>query len=225
MRELLVLRPEPGAAATTARAIAAGWHVIAAPLFTIVAQDWEAPDPAGFDALMLTSAQAVRHAGAALDLYRHLPVYAVGEATGVAAIAAGFADVRMGSADAALLVTMMVRDGIGHPLHLAGREHRILDAAPIPITRRIVYAADPVTELPAAARAAIERHAIALIHSERAGTVFADLLIKAGIDPETLHVAAISGAAGAGAWGMVEIAEAPNDVALLAAAARLCEKD
>ena len=224
MTPLLVLRPEPGAAATAARAIAAGWHVIAAPLFTTAAEPWDAPDAGEHDALMLTSAQAVRHAGAALNLYRALPVYAVGEATGVAAMEAGFADIRMGDADAALLVTMMVRDGIKHPLHLAGREHRILDAAPIPIARRIVYAADPVTELPAAARAAIDARAVALIHSQRAGAVFADLLTKAGIDPGTVRIAAISGAAAAGAWRAVKIAEAPNDVALLAAAARLCEK-
>lgn len=225
MKPLLVLRPEPGAAATTARAIAAGWHVIAAPLFTIVAEAWEAPDPAGFDALMLTSAQAVRHAGDGLALYRHLPVYAVGEATGVQALEAGFADVRMGSADAALLVTMMVRDGINHALHLAGREHRVLDAAPIPIERRIVYAADPLTELPAAARAAVRDNAVALIHSQRAGAVFANLLEKAGIDPAGVRVAAISGAAGAGPWRTIRIADHPDDSGLLAAAARLCEKD
>lgn len=225
MKPLLVLRPEPGAAATTARAIAAGWHAIAAPLFTIAAEDWDAPDPAGFDALMLTSAQAVRHAGDKLALYHHLPAYAVGEATGVQALEAGFADVRMGSADAALLVTMMVRDGIRHALHLAGREHRVLDAAPIPIERRIVYAANPVAELPGAARAAIQNHAVALIHSQRASAVFASLLEKAGIDPAGVRVAAISGAAGAGPWRTIRIADHPDDSGLLAAAARLCEKD
>jgi uroporphyrinogen-III synthase len=225
MKPLLVLRPEPGAAATTARAIAAGWHPIAAPLFTIAGVAWEAPDPAAHDALMLTSAQAMRQARPQLYLYRALPVYAVGEATAVAAMEAGFADVRVGSADAALLVTMMVRDGVKHPLHLAGREHRVLDAAPIPIARRIVYAADPVPELPAAARAAIGNRAVALIHSARAGMVFAELLGKAGIDPATVRVAAIGTAAGAGPWARVEIAETPADSALLAAAARLCEKD
>jgi len=224
MTRLLVLRPEPGAAATVANAVAAGWHPIAAPLFTIVPVDWEAPDAAAHDALMLTSAQAVRHAGPALALYRALPVYAVGEATGVAAMEAGFSDVRMGSADAALLVTMMVRDSVMHPLHLAGREHRVLDAAPIPITRRIVYAADPVAELPPAARAAIEQDAVALLHSQRAGAVFADLLVRAGIDPAAVRVAAISGAAANGPWQRVKVADAPGDSALLAAAARLCEK-
>jgi len=224
MTRLLVLRPEPGAAATVANATAAGWHPIAAPLFTIVSIAWEAPAAAEHDALMLTSAQAVRHAGTALAAYRALPVYAVGEATGVAAMEAGFADVRMGSADSALLVTLMVRDGVRHPLHLAGREHRVLDAAPIPIARRIVYAADPVAELPAAARAAVEQDAVALLHSQRASAVFADLLVRAGLDPATIRVAAISGAAGAGPWHNIKIADGPNDSALLAAAARLCEK-
>lgn len=224
MKPLLVLRPEPGAAATLARAVAAGWQPIAAPLFVVAPLAWDAPEPAAHDGLMLTSAQAVRHAGPGLAAYRALPVYAVGEATAVAAMEAGFADVRTGSSDAALLVTMMVRDGVTRPLHLAGREHRVLDAAPIAISRRIVYAADPVAELPAAARAALDRNAVALLHSPRAGALFANLLAKAGIDPVTVRAAAISAAAGAGPWGATEIAEAPDDSALLAAAARLCEK-
>jgi uroporphyrinogen-III synthase len=33
------------------------------PLFAIVPLDWTAPDPAQFDGLVLTSANAVRHAG------------------------------------------------------------------------------------------------------------------------------------------------------------------
>jgi len=225
MKPLLVLRPEPGAAATVARAIAAGWHAIAAPLFTVGPIKWDAPDASAHDALMLTSAQAVRQAGDQLHLYRHLPVYAVGETTGVQAMEAGFADVRMGSADVALLVTMMVRDGIKHPLHLAGREHRVLDAAPIPIERRIVYASDPIADLPGAARAAVQQNAVTLLHSQRAGAVFAGLLAKAGIDPASVRVAAISGSAGAGPWRTIGIAEQPDDSALLAAAARLCEKD
>lgn len=224
MNPLLVLRPEPGAAATTTRAIAAGWQVIAAPIFTVAPLDWDAPDPAAHDALMLTSMQAVRHAGPQLESYRALPAYAVGEATGAAAIQAGFADVRIGAADAALLVAMMVRDGVTRPLHLAGREHRLLDAAPIPIERRIVYGADPVDALPAAARAALDRRAIALLHSPRAGAVLAGLLEQAGIDSATVRIAAISAAAASGPWTIVEVAENPTDSALLAAAARLCDK-
>jgi len=224
MKRLLVLRPEPGAAATFARALAAGFQPIAAPIFTLAPIPWEAPEAAAYDALMLTSANAVRHAGPALDLYRALPVYAVGEATAVAAIDAGFTDVRAGAGDAAALVALMAQDGIARPLHLAGRQHRDLAGASMPIARRIVYAAEPVTALPAAARAAIHDGAVALVHSPRAGEVFAHLLGQGGIAPSTVAIAAISEAASAGTWRKVAIADAPNDSALLAAAARLCEK-
>ena len=224
MKPLLVLRPEPGAAATFARALAAGLQPVATPIFTAGPVAWEAPDAGDYDALMLTSANAVRHAGPALSHYRALPVYAVGEATAVAAIDAGFADVRVGTGDAAALVAMMARDGISRPLHLAGREFRDLPDAPMPITRRIVYAAQPVAALPSAARAAIERGGIALIHSPRAGEVFAHLLSEAGIEPGSVAIAAISEAAAAGRWRDVAIAVTPDDSALLAAAARLCEK-
>lgn len=224
MRPLLMLRPEPGAAATLARATAAGFQTVPAPIFTIVPVAWDAPDAAQHDALMLTSANAVREAGAALASYRKLPVYAVGEATAHAAIEAGFTDVHVGSNDAASLVVAMAKDGIARPLHLAGREHRALADAPFPITRRIVYAADPVAALPAAAEAALARGAVALLHSPRAAKVFASLLGEAGIDPVFVSIAAISPAAAEGPWREIAIADTPHDGALLAAAARLCEK-
>ena len=223
MRPLLVLRPEPGAAATIARAQAAGFEAIAAPLFAVVPLAWTAPDRQAHDALMLTSANAVRHAGPALDLYRDLPVYAVGEATASVARKAGFQDVRTGAGDAAALAARMVRDGIGRPLHLAGRDYREV-ATSLAIERRIVYAAEPVTALPVAARAALAKQAVSLIHSPRAGTLFARLLAEAGIDARHVPVAAISAAAAEGPWQAVAIAAAPDDGALLAAAARLCEK-
>ena len=185
---------------------------------------WEAPDAAQHDALMLTSTNAVREAGEALAAYRHLPVYAVGAVTAHAAIDAGFADVRAGSSDAASLVATMAKDGIAHPLHLAGREHRVLADAPFPITRRIVYAADPSAALSAAALAALARNAVVLLHSPRAATVFMALLGEAGVDPASVSIAAISPAAAHGQWREIAIAEAPHDGALLAAAARLCEK-
>lgn len=224
MRPVLVLRPEPGAAATFARALAAGLQPIAAPIFTLVPQAWDPPDPAAHDAVLLTSANAVRLAGDALAFYRHLPVYAVGAATAEAAVEAGFTDMHAGQSDAFALVGAMAEDGIGRPLHLAGREHKALADAPFPITRRIVYAADPVPALPAPARAALGRDAAALIHSPRAGTVFAALLKEAGISPATVSVAAISPAAAEGNWRRVAIAAKTDDGALLAAAALLCEK-
>ena len=90
MRRVLALRPQPGASATVTRAEAMGLDVAAAPLFEVEAVEWEAPDPAGFDGLLLTSANAVRHGGGQLESLRGLPVYAVGETTAETARGAGF---------------------------------------------------------------------------------------------------------------------------------------
>ena len=63
MRPVLVLRPEPGAGETAARARALGLEPIVAPLFAVRPIAWAAPDPAAYDAVMLTSANAARHGG------------------------------------------------------------------------------------------------------------------------------------------------------------------
>jgi uroporphyrinogen-III synthase len=223
VRPLLVLRPEPGAAATLARAVAAGFDAVAAPLFMVAPIAWEPPDPRDFDALMLTSAHAVRLAGTALVRFHPLPVFAVGEATAAAALSAGFARVEAGAGDAAALVARMAGAGVAHALHLAGREHRRIDDAPVRITRVIVYGADPVPALPPAARAALDRGAVALLHSPRAGALLADLAERAGIDRNVVRVVAISAAA-ARDWPAAAVAATPTDDALLAAAARLCQK-
>ena len=65
MSKVVVLRPEPGASATLARAKAAGIDAVAIPLFEVVPVAWDAPDPSSVDALLLTSANAARHGGAA----------------------------------------------------------------------------------------------------------------------------------------------------------------
>jgi uroporphyrinogen-III synthase len=216
----LVLRPEPGATATVKRAEARGLIATAAPLFTIVPLAWDAPDPAGHDALMLTSANAIRHGGDALAHYRHLPVYAVGEATAAAARAAGFADIRTGTGDAADLLGLMAAEGVRRPLHLAGREHRDAGHAALTLTRRLVYAADPVEALPAAARDALADNAVVLLHSARAAAVFQGLMKEHG----GIRIAAISPAvaqAAAGGWRAVAVASSPDDAALLRAAADL----
>ncbi|WP_404710808.1 uroporphyrinogen-III synthase [Sphingomonas sp. MMS24-J13] len=218
-RRVLVLRPGPGDAATVARAAAMGFAATAAPLFTIGPVAWT-PSAARHDALMLTSANALRHAGDALARYRPLPAYAVGAATAAAARAAGFADIRIGTSDAPALLAQMAADGIARPLHLAGREHRDAGHPALTITRRIVYAADPVVELPEAARAALADGAIALLHSPRAAALFAGLIAN----PSAIRIAAISHAtaqaAGPG-WAAVAIAASPTDTALLQAAAAL----
>jgi len=214
--KLLILRPQPGADATAERARALGLEPIVAPLFTVRALDWEAPGAGDFDAILLTSANAARLGGARLTGFTHLPCYAVGEATEDAARAAGFDDVMAGPSDGAALIETMA--DVRRLLHLCGRDHAALDRPGL--SRRIVYASDPVPSLPPQA----DLTALVLLHSPRAAAHFAAL---AGPRAEIRLAAlseAVAQAAGAG-WKSVAVAAHPRDEALLELAAKLCQTE
>ncbi|HEX8669403.1 MAG TPA: uroporphyrinogen-III synthase [Allosphingosinicella sp.] len=218
---MLILRPEPGASETAARSRAMGLSPVVAPLFEIRPLPWQPPAAGGFDALLLTSANAARHGGPALQSYVQLPCYCVGEATAAAARGAGFADVRTGPADAAGAAGAMTSQGVRRALHLCGKEHVAVTHASLSIERRIVYEAVGTRELPGAAREALAAGAVALVHSARAGALLASL----ATDRAEAFVAAISAAAAAaagGGWREVAVAEAPRDQPLLELAAVLC---
>jgi uroporphyrinogen-III synthase len=219
---VLILRPEPGASESAARARALGLEPVVAPLFAIRPLAWNMPAGA-FDALLLTSANAARHAGPGLAALLTLPCFAVGEATAAAAAAAGLARVDAATGDAADAVAAMAAAGARRALHLCGRDHVAADRPGIAIERRIVYAAEPVAKLPEAAAAALPQ-ALVLLHSPRAAARFAQL---AG-DRGAIRIAAISAAAAAaagGGWAELAVAPRPRDQALLELAARLCKSD
>lgn len=220
--KVLILRPQPGADETAARARALGLSPVVAPLFALRPLAWTPPDPAGFDAAMLTSASAARCGGNALAAYAGLPCYAVGEASAAAARDAGFADIRTGPDDGASLLLMLAADGAARVFHPCGRDHLELAHPGISVTRVPVYASEGAAALGGEAAAALASGAIALLHSPRAAAHFASLLP----DKSAVTIAAISArtarAAGAG-WRGVAIAPAPRDHALLAIAAELCQ--
>ena len=211
MRPLVVLRPEPGSSRTAARAEALGLDVRQIPLFTIVPVEWTAPDPSCFDALVLTSANAVRHAGEELAKLKALPVHAVGEATAALARAAGFTVQSVGTGGSR---DMSLPDG-QKLLHLTGRDHVGTGAA----EAIAVYEARPVDDPEGLRRL---RDCVAAVHSPRSGQRLAELVAERA----SIAIAAISAAAaeacGTG-WEQVRSAAQPNDAALLALAARLCE--
>jgi uroporphyrinogen-III synthase len=225
---LLILRPEPGASQTAARAIKQGWEVIVAPIFRIEPVAWDAPDPDCYDALIVTSANAVRQAGKALASYRRLPAFAVGGATAAALRDAGFADVRSGRGNAMAILTLAADAGIRRALHLAGADLSDADHPAILLDRRIVYRSVAIGE--DGWREAILRDPsqppIALLHSARAARHFATLCDHGGIARGDVRIAALApailAAAGDG-WHAAIAAPTPDDIALLAAAARLCQ--
>jgi len=165
---------------------------------------------------LLTSANAVRQGGEGLKNLRGLKAYVVGEATAEAAREVGFDIASTGDSGVERLL------GSIEPelklLHLCGADRREPDDAKQQITPIIVYRAKPL-----APDLSAVKESVALIHSPRAGRRFAELVR----DRSTISVAAISDAAaeavGEG-WRTVETADRPNDEALLALAARLCDK-
>ena len=220
---VLILRPQPGADETAERARAIGLEAVVAPLFEVLPLAWTAPDPAGFDAVMLTSANAARCAGDAMAPFFGLPCYAVGEATAAAARQAGFRDVRAGPSDGAALVAMMAEDGVEAAFHPCGRDRTPLDPDDISMLPVPVYAAEAAERLPAAAGRALAGGALVLLHSPRAAATFARLAAEWR---GRVRLAAISAAAAAAAgegWGEVAVAGAPTDEALLEVAAKLCQ--
>ena len=211
-----MLRPEPGTARTATRLEQAGLTVLRQPLFQVAPLAWTPPDPRGFDALMLTSANAVRHAGPGLAALRHLPVLAVGATTAAAARAAGLDVILTGTADAAALLTAARRRGLTHPLHLAGRDRTGSGEAVI------VYASNALPVPPGVI--AGWQDTLALLHSPRAARRLADLVApaaRARIGIAALGPAVVA-AAGPG-WAVAAAATDPTDASLVALATSLID--
>lgn len=216
-RHALVLRPEPGNAATAARLTAAGWAPVLLPLFTVAPLPWMLP-PGPHDALLLTSANAVRHAGPGLDRLRGLPVVAVGAATAAAAIEHGLSVAAVGKTDAVGALSLAQDHGWHRVLRLAGRDRtRLPGVVDVPVYANV--AIDP----PAGALR-VASNGVALLHSARAAHRLAALIDRDRVARSTVRLAAISPSVAAAAgdgWHGIAVAASPTDVALVAAAATL----
>lgn len=222
---ILILRPQPGADETAARALVLGLTPVIAPLFSVGPLPWDLPDPADFDAVMLTSANAARHGSDGLTRFFHLPCYATGEASAAAARETGFVDVRPGPSDGAALLEVMAAEGVRTAFHPCGRDRIALRHEGVRLADVPVYAAEPVRRLPPEAEAALPNRALVLIHSSRAGSLFSQLYEG---ERGFVALAAISEAAAAAAgegWRFVSVAPQPRDQALLELAAKLCQTD
>ena len=220
MKRLVILRPEPGAKATTQAARRLGLDAAAMPLFSVQPVDWATPDPNEFDALLLTSANAIRHGGDGLDRLRSLPAHCVGDATAATARDAGFSIGTIGSSGVDALLETLPPDL--RLLHLHGADRREPEGQGQTIRGIIVYRA---AELPTPDALAELADCVVAVHSPRAAARFSGLATAAGLARQGIAIAAISDEAAAAAgvgWGLVAIAAEPSDSALLALAASLC---
>ena len=217
MRRVLVLRPEPGASATVEKARGLGLGAQSVPLFQIELVEWEAPEASGFDGLLVTSANAMRAGGKELERLRGLKVYAVGVATAEAAREAGFDVAAVGDAGVDRLLGSI--EGDLRLLHLCGEDRREptearQDIKPIAVYRSKPTPAPDLSQIPGS---------VVLVHSPRAAQRLGELISER----DSIALVAISRAAAQAAgqgWERIEVANDPSDDALLALAARLCNK-
>lgn len=207
-RAIAVLRPEPGNRVTAAAIEARGRKAIRLPLFAARPLAWQPPDPASFDALIVTSANALRHGGAGLAALLELPVHAVGEVTAEAARRAGFAVALAGKAGSAELLARAEAAGVRRALHLAGRDRSVATGGIVAEVLTVyVSEAVPIAQ-DAAARLA---GSVALVQSARAGARLGDIVDGAGIARAGITLLAISaGAADAAGVGWEQVVVPPD---------------
>lgn len=222
MRPIIIVRPEPGASATAARASALSLTAVTIPLFAVAPVDWQAPDAADFDALLITSANAVRLAGPQLAQFARLPCHAVGAATAAAARAAGLNLVATGNDGAKPLVDAMTSQGHRAILWLTADERSALEAGKSRITAIICYRASEIAD-PAGWADAVAAPAVILLHSARAARRAA--MLAGGARPHLIALSisdAVRAAAGEG-WAQSHSVQRADDADMLAMAAKLCQ--
>lgn len=226
MTPVAVIRPQPGCDATLTAARALGLEAHGFPLFEVGPMTWEPPPADTFDAILLGSANALRHAGPALAAYAGKPAYAVGETTAQAAQAAGLKVAIVGKGGLEAVIPQL------DPAHcrllrLSGRERTQLVPPPgVSIEERVVYASDPLP-LPEGLEGLLGNPALVLLHSAEAARHFAALCSERRIARSRIALAAlgprIAAAAGQG-WAALRAAATPDDAALLALAQEMCQE-
>ena len=212
---VLVLRPMPGNVETVARLAAAGMAPTPVPLFAVEAMAWKAPPAPSFEALLVTSANAVREAGKGLEPLAGLPLWCVGDATAAAARSAGLNVVRVGSGGVATLLSGTTE----RLLWLCGEERSAvppdaedrITAIPVYRTRRLPFPQQLLAE-----------PSIVLLHSGRAARRLAELASDRAHIAIVAISASVAEAAGDG-WHSIAIAERPDDAEMVAIAAKLCQ--
>lgn len=229
---VFVFRPRPDAE-RTARAIADhGFEPVLAPLFEVVRLSDVAPE-GSFDAIVLTSGNAVQALTEGPAEWRELPVFTVGARTAARVREAGLEDARSADGDRNDLIEL-IRRTLPAPaklLMIAGRDRKEdvpdrLREVGYGVTLWTAYAAEPVSVLPEDTQAAL-RHGqpgdAALHYSARGARTFITLAQAAGVSNEALeltHVVLSADVASplieAGA-STVLVAEHPEEAGMLAA--------
>ena len=235
-RRALVTRPRAEAVALAEALAMRGIEAIIEPLLDIHYRDEPAPDLAGVQAVLCTSANGVR-ALARLSGDRGIALFAVGEATAARARDEGFAQVESAGGnveDLARLARQLLRPDAGRLLHVAGSDVAgdlagQLREDGFAVDRVVLYEARPVPGLSASSVAALQSGLVdfALFFSPRTAAVFTRLAEQAGAGAAMRGVTAVSISAAADrglgdlAFRGRLVADTPDQNALLAVLDRL----
>lgn len=243
---VLITRPQLEAERTQAALAVHKIDSILAPVIKIVTIDGPPPRLDDVQAIAVTSRNGVRALAARISR-RDIPVFAVGDATRDAALAAGFAPVQSADGDAkdlAALITAQLRPSSGALLHATGEDSA--DDLVDHLTRRgfaaaraVLYRAQIVAALPPAAVAALGDSSLdgVLLFSPRSASAFVTLTQAAGLagtcgaltafclSPAVADALAtpVPGSGARLAWRRVAIAARPTQAALIDAVTRTME--
>jgi uroporphyrinogen-III synthase len=226
--QIVITRPRPQGEALAARLGAEGHDCLIEPVLEIELLPGAPPSLEGVQAIVLTSANAVP---ALSEQARHLPVFAVGEATAAAARVAGCCRLAVAEGDArslGRLIAARCRPGDGALLHLSGdyvREglEEALAPAGLELRRHAVYRAAAARILSPGLRAALEHSTIGavLLFSPRTAPAFADLVRSSRLQGGLAGAAAlclssaVAGEARPLPWSEVRVAARPTTDALV----------
>jgi uroporphyrinogen-III synthase len=227
--QVLITRPEPGAADTAARVAALGLVPLVVPVLATRPVEAVLPSREGIAAVLLTSSSAIR---ALLPEYHDLPLLTVGDATAARARAAGFRYVRSAGGDAhdlACLAKTQLQPN-ARPILLAVGQFQgnalagDLRSAGFRVRRRVVYSMVPARTLTAPALAALRAGQVraALFFSAETARHFVHLVQRARVDAALRSVEAISigqpaaMALGRLKWRRIRVAARPNQDEMLA---------
>jgi uroporphyrinogen-III synthase len=221
---VLVIRPQPGNAATVAAARDLGLDARGFPLFDMAPVPWPVPDPAPYRALLAGSANVFRLGGEGLGALTDLAVHAVGAVTADAARRAGFAVAAIGEGGLQPMASALPP---GRYLRLAG-EKRVPLALPegVEVDDVVVYAAAGLPMPPALADL-LTGPALVLLHSGEAAAHFTAESERLGVERNRISLACLApriGLVAGPGWQHIEIAETRSDQAVLALAVQMCKK-
>jgi len=239
---VLLTRPSPDNEASSEGLRARGFAVLLAPMLRFEAAPFTEDPDADYQAVIVTSANALRAVALALaeSRLRKLPLFAVGEHTASVAREVGFAKVTTAEGDGAALRDRVLESLRAKELkkkrpllYLAGADisrdlASELGEHGLEVVTQITYRMAAVTSLPRAVCDAFARDAVeAVLHySRRSAAAFLEAVRNAGIEVSALsvpqccisaNVAAVLHEAGA---AQVKVAASPDEKALFEALER-----